>query len=86
MMIADAPWIRDAENNGWGHEGEDPDFTDNIERLKKAEELIYEASEYLENAADELKANTFDELMDRASDLATDIRVVLQELERGHVA
>lgn len=86
MTIADAPWIRDAENNGWGPEGEDPDFTDNIERLKKAEELIYEASEYLENAADELKANTFDELMDRASDLATDIRVVLQELERGHVA
>jgi hypothetical protein len=86
MTIADAPWIRDAENNGWGPEGEDPDFTDNSARLKKAEELIYEASEYLENAADELKANTFFELMDRASDLATDIRVVLQELERGHVA
>ena len=86
MTIADAPWIRDAENNGWGPEDDDLDYADQIECLKKVEELLDEASGYLQEIVYELGVAIFEELFDKVNDMAADVRVVKGELERGHIA
>ena len=89
MTIADAPYIREAEMYGWGPEGDDPDYSEQVEKLKKTEELLDDAAEWLLSVEDDLKPekveNPYREMMYKINDMAVDVRLMREKLERGHI-
>ena len=89
MTIADDPRVRDAEINGWGPADDDPDYSEQVELLKDAEELLNQAADRMLDVEDDLKPEKLDnfyrETMYRIWEIATDIRCAQDRLERGEI-
>ena len=86
-QIADAPWIREAEMYGMPPYDDDPDYTDQIEMLKKADRLLDDAIDELMAVEQDLDCTEFSDdfrdLIHHIEDIGCDIRAEIKELERG---
>ena len=99
MTIADAPWIQEAENGGWMHFEESPDFEDDTEEqakeILKADKLADGIADILLGAEETLRKyeegndlaremnDEIREMIDRAEDIGCGIRKLARFLERG---
>ena len=86
--VPDAPWIRDAENNGWGPEGDDgPDYSAQAEKLYNAYDLLEEASELVLEVEDDLIktefTDDFRELIHRIHAISAEINNEIKKLEKA---
>ena len=86
-MIADAPWIREAERDGFPpYEVVEVDYDPAIKRLKLAEKALAEAEDQLLCAEDSLigtgSAEKIREMFGQVEDLEVDIRLMRKSFQR----
>lgn len=83
-QIPDAPYIREAERWGMPPYDDDPDYTEVIELLKKADNGIDNLIDILVEADDILREDghkeEFTEQVCRLEDLGGEIRYIINEL------
>lgn len=83
-QIPDAPWIRDAEQNGMPPFGDDPDYSEVIALLTQADNGIDDIVETLIEADDRLKEagdyQEFAEQIGKLEDIGCEIRHMIREL------
>ena len=86
-QIADAPYIREAEMYGMPPYDDDPDYSEQVEELKKADRLLDDAIDDLMAAEDDLEGtefeNDFRDLIHQVEDIGCGIRAIIKNLERG---
>ena len=85
-QIPDAPWIREAEQNGMPPYDDETDYSDVIALLKDADKVMDDLVETLIEIDDRLKMagddQEFTEQIGKLEDIGCDIRHIIREKER----
>ena len=87
-MIADAPYIREAERLGMPPYGEEPDYSSQIKTLKECDKELDAVVDMLQGIEYDLDGTEFEaeirDLIDKVEEIGCDVRAASMKLHFGY--